>query len=168
MIANLGTGWTKKLSAAINVFEFEVGDVEKKAHRDPLIAERGKPPQLSSYAGGPVQKMARTTGPLTAGEIIVENSKRLGIDLLRNPFQRKNSDILKFTNAFLALAVKRPGMSIRRVENLLQAVVRNPILKQQYGSNSADAAEAKGFNRFLFGTGQMFKAIKARVKRRGK
>jgi hypothetical protein len=102
---------------------------------------------------------------LTTGEILVENMKRLNINLLLRPFQEQNSQIMKFTRYFLQLVTKKPGISIKRVENLLQAIVRNPILQQEYGGNSANTADDKGFDRHLFDTGQMFKAIKARVKR---
>lgn len=57
------------------------------------------------------------------------------------------------------------NLSIKRVENLLQAVVRNPILKLEYGDNTAITADMKGFDRHLFGTGQTFKAIKAKANR---
>lgn len=101
---------------------------------------------------------------MTVGEVLVENQKRMNINILLRPFQDQSSDILKFTTAFLQLVTKQ-NLSIKRVENLLQAIVRNPILKQEYGGNSAATADAKGFDRFLIATGQMFKAIKAVVKR---
>lgn len=62
----------------------------------------------------------------------------------------------------------KPNMSKKRLENLLQAIVRNPILRLEYGKNTATAADNKGFDRHLFDTGQMFKAITARAKRVGK
>jgi hypothetical protein len=53
------------------------------------------------------------------------------------------------------------GGGRQRVLNLLQAIVRNPILKHQYGPNTSATADAKGFDRHLFDTGKMFKSIKA-------
>lgn len=166
MKLDLGSSWAKKLEKRVQGFEFEVGVLDDAPHRDPLPDVNGQP-QLSSYAGGPVRKAGRISAEgKSIGEVLIENMTRLNINILLRPFQEKNSDILKFTDAFLKLVVQRPGISIRRVENLLQAIVRNPILKQEYGNNKSHTADAKGFDRHLIDTAQVFKSIKARVKRR--
>lgn len=166
MKLELGKSWGKKLEGRINKYQFEVGVFDDKVHMDPVVTGRFDPPQLKNYAGGPVRRTSRQKGDKTVGEVLVDNMKRLNINLLLRPFQERNSDILKFTDYFLRLVTGRKGSSIKRIENLLQAIVRNPILKGEYGPNSAETADAKGFNRHLFDTGQMFKAIRARVKRR--
>jgi len=161
----MGKSWTKKLKGRIERYEFEVGVFDDKPHMDPVVQGRFEEPQLKTYAGGPVRRTSRNAGDKTIGEVLVENMQRLNINLLLRPFQERNSDILKFTNEFLKLVTSGKS-SIKRLENLLQAIVRNPILKQEYGGNKPATADAKGFDRHLFDTGQMFKAIKARVKRR--
>jgi hypothetical protein len=85
--------------------------------------------------------------------------------MLLAPFKQKSSDIIKFSRAYLNLIFANKP-SIRNVENLLQAIVRNPILRGDYGHNKKKTADAKGFDRHLFDTGQMFKAIKAKVTKR--
>ncbi len=155
----LGRTWSKTLQHRVSSFEFEVGVLQDKPHRDPR-----EPLEVTQYAGGPVLRASRQGGELTVGQVLVENQKRMNINILLRPFQDESSDILKFTTSFLQLVTKQ-NLSIKRVENLLQAIVRNPILKQEYGGNSAATADAKGFDRFLFATGQMFKSIKAVVKR---
>ena len=167
MNIELGKAWSKKLEGRINQFEFQVGVLDDKPHFNPVETPLFGEPQLKTYAGGPARKQTRVPGPLSTGEVLVENMKRLNINLLQRPFQERNSDILKFTDAFLKLVLRRPGISIKRVENLLQAIVRNPILKQEYGSNDSTTADAKGFDRHLIDTAQMFKAIIARATRRG-
>lgn len=157
MRIELSKSFKKKLKSRIENFEFEVGILEDKSHYEATLDE-------SVYAGGPVLKKSRIKSPQTTGDIFIENQERLGINLLSRPFQEKNSDILKFTKAFLEL-VTGGKASIKRVENLLQAIVRNPILNEEYGSNKASTADAKGFDRHLFATGQMFRAILARAKR---
>lgn len=159
MNIKLGRSWGKKLAHQIEQYEFEVGVLADKPHRDPA-----DPLQQGNYAGGPVLKAGRRAGELSTGQVLVENQKRLNINLLLRPFQEKDAEILKFTKAFLQLVTKK-NLSIKRIENLLQAIVRNPILKQEYGKNSAATADVKGFDRHLFATGQMFKAIRAKVKR---
>jgi hypothetical protein len=153
----LSKSFVKKLKSRIEKYEFEVGVLDDRPHYEPKMEQ-------SSYAGGPVLKKSRIKSPLSTGEVLVENQQRLGINLLSRPFQEKNSDILKFTKAFLQL-VTGGKASIKRVENLLQAIVRNPILNEEYGSNKSATADAKGFDRHLFATGQMFRAILARAKR---
>lgn len=167
MNIELGKAWSKKLEGRINRFEFQVGVIDDKPHFNPIETPLFGEPQLKTYAGGPARKQTRVPGDLTTGEVLVENMKRLNINLLQRPFQERNSDILKFTDAFLKLVLRRPGISIKRVENLLQAIVRNPILKQEYGANNSATADAKGFDRHLIDTAQMFKAIIARATRRG-
>jgi hypothetical protein len=158
----LSKTFSKKLKRTIEQYNFEVGVLEDKPHKAPLASKFGDP-QLSSYAGGPVQKTSRVLDGKTTGEVLTSNMDRLGLNLLWEPFKKKDAPILKFSREFLRTAMAKKSMN--RVVNLLQAIVRNPILKQQYGANTSATADSKGFDRHLFGTGQMFKAIKARAKR---
>ena len=165
MKIEFGKSFSKKLKGRIESYEFEVGILEDKAHRDPLEHGLFEEPQLGSYAGGPIRKASRKKGTKSIGEVLVANMDRLNINLLLRPFQEPSSDIMRFTKAFLQMVTTRPGISKKRIENLLQAIVRNPILRQEYGSNSTTTADNKGFNRHLIDTGQTFKQIKARAKR---
>lgn len=167
MKGTLRPGFAKRLKKKVESFQFEVGVIEDKPHFQAVDTPVVGPAQpLKTYAGGPARKQTRTPSGLTTGQVLVENMKRLGVDLLRAPFlKNNNADIQKFTKAFLRTAFAKD--SPKRVENLLQAVVRNPILRQDYGPNRSGTADGKGFNRHLIDTAQMFKAIKARVSRRG-
>jgi len=165
MRLELGKSWGKKLQGRIERYNFEVGVFDDKPHMDPVVTGRFDPPQLKNYAGGPVRRTSRQQGSLSVGQVLVENMKRLNINILQRPFQERNSEILKFTAEFLKMVTSGKS-SIKRLENLLQAIVRNPILKHEYGPNKPGTADAKGFDRHLFDTGQMFRAIRARVKRR--
>lgn len=164
MKLQLGGLFKTKLERQIEGFEFEVGILVDKPHRLPIESPLFGPPNLKEYAGGPVRPTSRIASDLTIGDVLIENMKRLGVNLLLEPFQSPDSELNKFTTAFLRYAAAKKG-SLKRVENLLQAVVRNPILRQEYGKNKGNTADAKGFDRHLFDTGQMFKAIRARVKR---
>lgn len=167
MKLEFGKSFAKKLKGRIEQYEFEIGVLDDKPHRDPVETPLYGDP-LGSYAGGPVRKAQRKAGEKTTGEILVENMERLNINILARPFQETNSDIMRFTRAFMEMITRKPGMPKKRLENLLQAIVRNPILRQEYGTNSAQTADNKGFNRKLIDTGQMFKAIIARARRNGK
>lgn len=161
----LSKGFAERLASRIEQFQFEVGILEDKPHYKPVESGLFETPQLGNYAGGPVRKTTREPSGKMVSEVLVENMERMNTNLLSEPFSSKqNVDINRFTKAFLRLATG-DKISIRRVENLLQAVVRNPILRQDYGGNTAPTADAKGFDRLLIDTAQMFKAIKARAKR---
>jgi hypothetical protein len=164
MEIELGKSWGKKLQGRIERYNFEVGVFDDKPHMDPVVTGRFETPALKNYAGGPVRRTSRQAGDKSVAQILVENMQRLNINILQRPFQERNSDILKFTAEFLKFVTSGKS-SVKRLENLLQAIVRNPILKQEYGKNKAETADAKGFNRHLFDTGQMFRAIRARVSR---
>jgi hypothetical protein len=165
MNLKLGNKWQKSLRGKIEGYEFEVGVLEDSDHFYPKDDGVAGQRDLSSYAGGPVRKKSRKAGPESIGQVFIDNQERINTDLLKTPLEDKSSDIVAFTTAFLKLVTGRAGMNIRRVENLLQAVVRNPILRGDYGTNKAATADAKGFNRHLIDTGQMFKAIVAKARR---
>lgn len=154
----------RKIERQIEGFEFEVGILDDKPHRLPIESPLFGPQNLKSYAGGDIRPTSKIPSGLTVGDVLIANSERLGIDLLRDPFKNPDTEINRFTTAFLRYASAKKG-SLKRVENLLQAIVRNPILRQEYGNNKGSTADNKGFDRHLFDTAQMFKAIKAMVKR---
>lgn len=159
----MASGFSKRLQRTISRFDFEIGILDDKPHREAVQTSLFEAPKLSSYAGGPVRKATRNESGKTIGEVLVENMERTNTNFLLEPFQKESSDIVKFMNQFLKLALSRRG-SFRRIENLLQAIVRNPILRGDYGPNTSYAADNKGFDRHLIDTGQMFKAIKAKIR----
>lgn len=149
-----------RIEKKIESFNFEVGILQDKPHKK--AQEVGLFDALGEYAGGPVRKASRELSGLSIAEILMLNQERLNTDLLRTPFQKESDDMNKFVRAFLKYAFSKGG-SVKRVENLLQAVVRNPILRQEYGKNTYPTRVAKTFDRNLIDTGQMFKNIRARV-----
>ena len=166
MKMKLGNSWAKKLQRRVESVEFEIGVLEDNPHMAAVEQGLFGVPQLKTYAGGPVRRTSRKSEGVTTGDVLIQNMERTNTNFLLEPFQKKNSEILKFTTYFLQYIVGKPGASIKRIENLLQAIVRNPMLRQEYGPNNSTTADNKGFDRHLFDTGQMFKAIKARMIRR--
>lgn len=163
---------TERLEKSLHGYDFEVGILSGQQHFEPLATELGKKPELKSFAGGPARKQSRVPSDLTTGQILIENSKRLGVDLLRAPFKSKNNqEINNFTKAFFKMALSDTNKqgairNAKRLINLVQAIVRNPILRGDYGGNKGSTADAKGFDRLLIDTGQMFKNIRARIRGR--
>jgi hypothetical protein len=164
MQLKLDRRFQKQIRGRFGKYEFEVGVLEDGLHKLPAKKVEGVAP-LATYAGGPVRRKSSRTDGTTIADVSAANRERLGFNYLAAPFKKKSTDIVRFTKSFFRLAF---GASERkRCENLLQAIVRNPILRGEYGPNSPKAQKAKGFDRAMIDTGQLFKAIKAicRVKR---
>lgn len=159
----------KKAQGIFESYEFEVGILEDKPYRKPLRGERGQKGQdvLTKYAGTTVRKASRKNSDMTLSEISVMNRARY--NYLVEPFRNMSPELKKLLEEFMGLLFGKTKE--RRLENTLQAIVRNPILKKEYGSNSRLTQTIKGFDHVMVDTAQFFKGIKARVrkvKRRGR
>jgi hypothetical protein len=166
MQLKLDPRFKKKLQGRFGKYDFEVGVLDDGIHKEPARGQRGQKGQdvISTYAGGPVRKKGKASSK-TISEISAANRERLGFNYLSEPFKKKSDDIIKFTNEFFKLVFGKSEK--RRAENLLQAIVRNPILRGDYGGNSPLTQKIKGFNRGMIDTAQLFKALKARCTIRG-
>lgn len=156
-----------RLRGRFGKYDFRVGVLVDTPHRLAKRGERGKKGTdvLGTYAGGPVRKKSSIESGLTVAQVSKANRKRLGFNYLSKPFGKKSSDIVKFTREFFRLAFGRTEK--RRAVNLLQAIVRNPILRGDYGPNSKLTKTIKGFDRAMIDTAQLFKSIKAQCTIRG-
>jgi hypothetical protein len=162
MQLKLDPRFTKRVQARYDRFEMQVGILQDGPHKNAASAKRG----LSSYAGGPIRKKSASS-KLTIAEVSEANRKRMDVNYLTDPFSKKSSDIIAFSTSFFKMAAGKASSMRKRVENLMQAIVRNPILRGDYGSNSELTKKIKTFDRYMIDTGQLFKAIKASVKIRG-
>ncbi len=158
MQLRLDKRFRKNVSGRFGKYRFEVGILQDAPHKNPAEEINGVK-QLGSYAGGPVRKKGRGNGPLTISEVSKANRDRMGFNYLTEPFKKTSSDIVRFSREFFKLAFGRSEK--KRAENLLQGIVRNPILRGDYGSNSRMTQREKGFDRKMIDTAQLFKAIKA-------
>lgn len=140
-------------------YQFQVGILEDGPHR----TAKSKAAGLKSYAGGPARKVGKPSD-MSVSDVSKAFRERAGGNYLVDPFRKKSSDIMKFTKEFFKM-VSLDRFS-KRCENLVQAIVRNPILRGDYGSNSEVTQKIKGFNRFGIDTSQLFKAIKAKTIRK--
>lgn len=166
MQLKLGKNFAEKVQARYNRFNMEVGVLEDAPHKLP----KERPPgaenfnaNLTTYAGGPVRKKSSQAGPLTIAQVSEANRARTGKNYLTEPFKKHDAEIVKFSEAFFKMASGKGESMRKRVENLLQAIVRNPILRGEYGRQAKSTTREKGFYRPMIDTGQLFKAIRARV-----
>lgn len=163
MRLSLDKRFKKNVQGRFGRYSFEVGILQDGPHKDAKRGERGLKGKdvLSSYAGGPVRKKSSKVGS-TLSQVSEENRQRLGVNYLTEPFKHRSADIVKFANEVFKIAFGKSGK--QRAVNLLQAIVRNPILRGEYGPQSALSKKIKGFSRPMIDTAQLFKAITARVK----
>lgn len=148
-------------------YQFEVGVLEDKPHYLPKRGARGKKGKdvLKNFAGGPARQQTRKPSGMSVAKVSESLRANLGFNYLTKPFEsEQNRDILNFTNSFFKLVFGKGTK--RRAENLLQAIVRNPMLRGDYGSNSALTKAIKGFDRKTIDTAQLFKNIRAVCKTR--
>jgi len=147
----------KQAKVAFGKYQLDIGVLQNKPHK--VAASKGR--GLRSFAGGPVRKTSRSTRG-TISEVSERVRKNTGINLYTRPFKsKKNRDILNLIKRFMELCTGR-GQK-KRLENAMQAVVRNPILRGDYGGNKASTKKTKGFSRLMIDTGQLFKGIIAKV-----
>lgn len=170
MKITLAKDFGSRLKGRFGKYQFEVGIITDGVHKDPK-------PELGTYAGGPIRKKART-GTKLISEVSRDLRERTGINYLTEPFSKSSvggvettasasgRDIRKFAQEFFKLSFGRSEK--KRAENLLQAIVRNPILRGDYGHNSELTVKIKGFDRYMIDTAQFFRAIRARCKVRGR
>lgn len=168
MQIKLDKRFAKKVRGMFGKYEFEVGVLTDGPHREAKRGKRGLGGSdvIGSYAGGPVRKKSRVDSGLTISQVSAENRKRMGFNYLTRPFEDESSDIIKFTKVFFDLVFGRSQK--KRAENLLQAIVRNPILRGDYGPNSSLTKKIKGFDRAMIDTAQLFKAIQAKCSVKGR
>ncbi len=166
MKIQLDKRWKKNVAGRFGKYTFEVGVLDDGPHRNAKRGARGMGGKdvLSEYAGGPIRKAGRDSSQ-SISEVSKSFREGLGVNYLTEPFKKKSSDIVKFSNEFFKLAFGRSEK--RRAENLLQAIVRNPILRGDYGNNSALTQAIKGFDRKGIDTAQLFKALKAKCTIKG-
>lgn len=153
-----------QLQAQIDKYDIQVGVFDNIPRKKPINGKNGG---VSTLAGGPIRKTRPAVYPSMSMEVAEDLQAKF--HWLDRPFRasnEKSKDIVRFTDYFIASICKedRSAAALRRISNLIQAIVRNPITRGDYGRNSAKYAKVKGFNRLLFDTGQFFKSIVGKVK----
>lgn len=76
-----------------------------------------------------------------------------------------NKQLAELVELFAKLAEQGDPTLIRRLENAARSIVRNPMLRKEYGDNADSTAKEKGFNHWGLNTGTLFKAIEAKYGR---
>lgn len=118
--------------------------------------------ERKDFHGGPANKTAGNSKKSTLREVFAKWNLRY--QLLLAPLRAEgNKDVVEVIGRMVA-DLGTSGRQRQQFLNAVQALIRNPIMRGDYGKNSKEWAKAKGFNRLLINTGAMFNAIKARFK----
>lgn len=175
----------KRVKKRYQNYQMEVGVLDNKPHYDAVYvsplghgektSKKGKVSRIENpyktLAGGPALKQSQTSSK-TVKEVFKEMQEKTGVDVLRSPFKsQKSGDILKLLDNFFKFCAAKNYLTgsptkegiKKRLENALQAVVRNPITRGDYGNNTRITAQTKGFSRLFIATGQVFQNIKGRT-----
>lgn len=167
MKITLSKGFKKTLKLNVEKYTFDVGILDNQAYSLPVKPPRGEGYAHSTFAGDTVRKKSRIKSDKTIADIFKDLMKSFGVNFLSDPFNKNksknNKEILDFANQYIKFVFNPKSNSVKRLENLIQAIIRNPILRQDYGSNSALTQKIKGFDRLFIDTGQTFKSIRARA-----
>lgn len=135
-------------------YTVEVGVLEAK------YGNRPKGKELKSFAGGQARKAGKKGKTLLSYILSIFDKKH---NLLIKPWSKSsNADVLRVISEMVKDMSQSTEATKRRFLNACQAVVRNPILRQEYGKNKPSTAKRKGFNRYLIDVGSLFNNIKAR------
>lgn len=80
---------------------------------------------------------------------------------ISDAFYKSGSKELRILFDDFALMLTGKRVNSRHIENSAIFVIRNPILRMEYGRNARSTEQTKGFNRPLVDTGTLFSNIKA-------
>lgn len=148
-IDNLGRFIQKDLDK----YESEIGILEDKP------AAKWKGPQRN-WHGGPANRQAGQNKETTLRALMSKFNATYNI--LLAPWRLpENRDVLNAINKMTA-DINKGGKMKQSFLNAMQAVVRNPILRGDYGDNTKATQSTKGFNRLMINTGKFFSNIKVR------
>lgn len=152
----------KRLKARWEGYEIQAGILVDKPHRVARHVKKGKRGGLGTLQGGPVRKMTQKTNG-TVAEVSERLRKRIGKNYLTAPFRKNSKERREMMTEYFNLASGKTK-SYSKFETALRRLIRTPILKKAYGSNSRKWASVKTFNRLMIDTGQFFKAITAKIR----
>lgn len=152
----------KKMTKQIGLYNFEVGilqDAPKKLRKKGVTKSFAG---LKVSASGTLAK--NKSGKKISLVYVAKILEKYHFKWLSRPFKVKglNEDVKRVVDEIAAQVFGKKSKNNKRLENAVQAVIRNPILRGDYGKNMEATIKAKGFDKLGIDTGQFFKAIKAK------
>lgn len=151
----------KRFQAHFERLELQAGVLQDKPHYAALPAKRG----LNAFAGGPARKKSRFKSNQSVAQVAEQLRTVHRVPYLTQPFEKNTRERRQMMKAFGALITGKTR-SFADLREAILKLIQTPILKQRYGRNTPKTVKTKTFNRFLIDTGQFFRALSARVRRR--
>lgn len=146
---------SKKISKKFGNYNFEVGILSNQPKK---LRKKGA---SKSFAGVSISASGKVNPKVSLADVAKYTDNRFG--WLKKPFGiAGNKEVLKVVNEIAAQVFGKKSIDNKRLENAVQAVIRNPILRGDYGRNAASTIKAKGFDKLGIDTAQLFKSIKAK------
>lgn len=146
---------SKKMTKKIGLYKFEVGILSNAPKK---MRKKGT---TKNFAGLKVSGSGKASQKVSLAQVAKFTDNRF--KWLKKPFTLKeNKDVLNVVKEIAAQVFGKKSVDNKRLENAVQAVIRNPILRGDYGNNAISTIKQKGFNKLGIDTAQMFKAIKAK------
>ncbi len=161
-----------RLRARYEKYDVQAGILKNEAHRQAKsrFTKSGKLKKKGATTNVDGMKARRkgSKGGISIAALSVALRKRTGVNIWTAPFRKKHSrEVKRFLKAFIGyISAPRATVALRkRAEMALVEVIRAPIKRREYGRHSRAWAKVKGFQRRFFDTGQLYMAIKAKIKR---
>ena len=154
--------------ADLDAYEVEVGILpemyDKKANK-PKGKKAGT--HYSRLAGGLV-RYRRKNSKATIGQVEGWLDDRYGwLQKVIDEDNENEADLKEVIKRLSSLFGKDDESLKKRYLNACRALVRNPILRKEFGSNAPSTIKQKGFDHPMRDTGKFFKAINAQFVRKG-
>lgn len=148
-----GSGFARAIQVELDKYQMEVGILDNVPK---YAAAKGK---WKNYAGMVVAATGKKTDN-TLADVAQDLDRRFR--WLERPWRIPQNQAVQEVVNDIVQSMNAGNSKKQRVLNSVQAVVRNPILRGDYGKNSSKATKEKGFNKLLIWTSQFFQNIKAR------
>jgi hypothetical protein len=145
----------KKMTKKIGLYKFEVGILENAPKK---LRKKGA---TKNYAGLRVSGSGKASPKVSLTEVAKYTDNQF--KWLKKPFKIiQNKEVIAVVKELCGQVFAKKSIDNNRLQNAVQAVIRNPILRGDYGNNKASTIKQKGFNKLGIDTAQMFRAIRAK------
>ena len=148
-----GDRFAEVIQVELDKYEVEVGILADKPIYEPI---QGK---YKRYAG---LRLAAVGRKISGSLVDIAHQLNKRFHWLERPWRLEENQYVQQVVNDIIESINMNNSGKQRVLNGMQAIIRNPILGDYYGKNSARWAKIKGFNKLLMYTGQFFQNIKAR------
>lgn len=146
----------REIMRRMGSYEIEIGALTDRPERTPKKERK-------NFFGGYANKAGKEADTTVRA---VLQKMDAAFNILLAPWSNPSNKNVALVLKEVILDMNKSHGDNKRIENAALAVVRKPILKNEYGHNSPQTIKSKGFDRLLINTGTMFSSIKARLKKR--